>query len=132
MIDSSAILAVLLGEPEAERLSRSIADDPARYMSAFSLLESSVVIEARKGEAGGRELDLLIHRASVRIVDVSAEQIEIARAAWRRFGKGRHAAGLNIGDCCSYALACSLGERLLFKGEDFSKTDILAVPYGQA
>ena len=130
MIDSSAILAVLLAEPEAEMLSQVIADDPTRFMSGFSLLESSVVIEARKGEAGGRELDLLLHRTSVRIVDVSAEQIEIAREAWRRFGRGRHAAALNIGDCCSYALARSLGEALLFKGDDFSKTDITVVPYG--
>jgi len=130
VIDSSAIIAILLAEPEAEKLSQVIADDPARFMSGFSLLESSVVIEARKGEPGGRELDLLLHRTSVRIVDLSAEQIEIAREAWRRFGRGRHAAALNIGDCCSYALARSLGEALLFKGDDFSKTDITVVSYG--
>ena len=129
VIDASALLAILLGEPEAERLATAIAADPTRLASAFTALEAGIVIEARKGDAGGRELDLLLHRSGVELVPLTASQHEIARHAWRRFGKGRHAAGLNIGDCCSFALARSSGEPLLFTGGDFAKTDIAAAPY---
>jgi ribonuclease VapC len=87
-------------------------------------LETGIVIEAKKGEAGGRELDLLVHRAHIEVVGMNADQVELARSAWRRFGKGNHPAGLNIGDCCAYALAKYSGEPLLFKGRDFSQTDI--------
>ena len=127
VIDTSAVIAVLLGEPEAEAFAGAIADDPKRLISVFSALEASIVIEAKKGEVGGRELDLLIHRSQIEIVVLDSEQVEIARGAWRQFGKGRHAAGLNIGDCCSYALSKSSGEPLLFKGDDFSKTDLKLV-----
>ncbi len=129
VIDTSALIAVLLGEAEAERLARAIAADPRRLMSAFTLLETSIVIEARKGEPGGRELDLLLHRAAVDVVPLIPEHGEAARQAWRRFGRGRHPAGLNLGDCCAYALAQHAGEPLLFKGDDFSQTDIAAVQY---
>ncbi|WGZ93262.1 MAG: type II toxin-antitoxin system VapC family toxin [Candidatus Thiothrix putei] len=124
VIDTSAIIAILLGEPETEALSKAILDDPKRLMSAFSLLECSIVIESRKGEAGGRELDLLLYRLQVEIVDMNAEQTQLAREGWRQFGKGRHRAALNIGDCCSYALAKYAGEPLLFKGDDFNHSDI--------
>jgi ribonuclease VapC len=124
VIDSSALIAVLLGEPDAEVFSKAIANAPKRLVSAFSALETSIVIESKKGEPGGRELDLLIHKARIEIVPVNEEQFELARRAWRDFGKGRHPAGLNIGDCCSYALSKYSGEPLLYKGEDFSKTDI--------
>lgn len=124
VIDSSALIAVLLGEPDAEVFSEAIANAPKRLVSAFSALETSIVIESKKGEPGGRELDLLIHKARIEIVPVNEEQFELARRAWRDFGKGRHPAGLNIGDCCSYALSKYSGEPLLYKGEDFSKTDI--------
>ncbi len=124
VIDSSALLALLLGEPEAETLARAIASDPRRLAAAFSVLEAAIVIEAKKGESAGRELDLLLHRAHVDVVVMDAGQVELARTAWRRYGKGRHPAGLNIGDCCSYALARFTGEPLLFKGDHFSKTDI--------
>lgn len=124
VIDTSAIIAILLGEPEAETLSKAILDDPKRLISAFSLLECSIVIESRKGEAGGRELDLLLYRLQVEIVDMNAEQMELAREGWRQFGKGRHRAALNIGDCCAYALAKYAGEPLLFKGDDFNHADI--------
>lgn len=127
VIDSSVAIAILLGEAGAERYAAAISADTRRFMSAFSVLETSMVIEARKGEAGGRELDILLHRAGIRIIDLSAEQIDIARTAWRTFGKGRHPARLNIGDCCSYALARALGEPLLFQGDDFPKTDIDSV-----
>jgi ribonuclease VapC len=86
------------------------------------------VIESRKGEAGGRELDLLLYRAAIEIVAVDQDQAEIARIAWRRFGKGRHPAGLNYGDCFAYALARTRQLPLLFQGDDFSRTDIDGVP----
>jgi ribonuclease VapC len=124
VIDSSALIAVLLGEPDSKIFSEAIANAPKRLVSASSALETSIVIESKKGEPGGRELDLLIHKARIEIVPVNEEQFELARRAWRDFGKGRHPAGLNIGDCCSYALSKYSGEPLLFKGEDFSKTDI--------
>lgn len=113
-----------MGEPEQRAFAEAIQADPVRLVSAATLLEATLVIESRHGPAGGRELDLLLHRARVEVVDVSAEQIEVARAAWRRFGKGRHPAALNFGDCFSYALARVSGERLLCKGEDFARTDL--------
>jgi ribonuclease VapC len=124
VIDTSAIVAILLGEPEAQRFSLTIAYAPRCLMSAFSVLETSIVIEAKKGEEGGRELDLFLHKGQVKIVNLDMEQSRLARHAWRKYGKGRHPAGLNIGDCCSYALAVHSGEPLLFKGEDFGKTDV--------
>jgi ribonuclease VapC len=124
VIDTSALLALLLNEPEAQAFTRAIAADPRRLLSAFTALETAVVIEAKKGEAAGREFDLLLHKAGLDIVPMDAGQMELARSAWRRFGKGRHSAGLNLGDCCSYALARFTGEPLLYKGDDFAKTDV--------
>ena len=126
-IDSSALLAILLGEQEAEAIAASIAGHARRLMSAFSLLETGVAVEARKGEAGARELDVLLHKLGVEIVPLTPEQTELARTAWHTYGTGPHAAGLNIGDCCSYALSRYSGEPLLYKGEDFRKTDISSV-----
>jgi ribonuclease VapC len=130
VLDTSALLALLLNEPEATDMARAIASDPRRLVSAFTALETSVVIEARKGEDGGREFDLLAYKAGIDIVPMDSGQAELARSAWRKYGKGRHPAGLNIGDCCSYALARYTGEPLLFKGEDFAKTDARPVPLG--
>jgi ribonuclease VapC len=124
VIDTSALLALLLDEPEAEALRTAVEDDTTRLVSAATLLETALVIGARKGEPGGRELDLLIHKAEIVVVPVDTEHVSEARKAYRRFGKGRHAAGLNFGDLFAYALARSSGEPLLFKGDDFSKTDI--------
>jgi ribonuclease VapC len=87
------------------------------------------VIEARYGAEGGRDLDLLVTKAGITIEPLTAEHAEVARAAWRRYGRGRHPASLNLGDCFSYALAKTSGEPLLFKGEDFRQTDIIAVTY---
>jgi ribonuclease VapC len=126
VIDTSALLAILFGEPEALSFTRTIVDESRKLISAFNALESGIVVEARKGEAGGRELDLLMHRARIEIVATNADQAELARTAWRKFGKGNHPAGLNIGDCCAYALAKYSGEPLLFKGNDFTQTDIMA------
>jgi len=127
VVDTSALIAILLGEPETEFFVRVLADDPKKMISAFNALESAIVIEAKKGEAGGRELDLLMHRARIEIIPLNGDQVELALTAWRKYGKGNHAAGLNIGDCCAYALAKYSGEPLLFKGKDFSRTDIRPV-----
>jgi ribonuclease VapC len=128
IIDRSALIAILLGEPEAELFALLIARDSRRIVSTFTALETSIVIEAKKGDLGGRELDILLDRAKIEIVPLTVEQLEIARSAWRKYGRGRHPAGLNIGDCCSYALSKCCGEPLLFKGRDFSQTDIETVP----
>ena len=129
VIDTSAIIAILTAEPETKRLAQAIATDPKRIMSSFSLLEAGIVIETRKGESGGRELDLLLHRINVEAIPLTAELAQLAQEAWRRFGESRHPAKLNIGDCCAYALAKYSGESLLFKGDDFRQTDITAVKY---
>ena len=127
VIDSSALISILLGEPEAIAFAKTIAKDPKRLVSVFSILETSIVIEAKKGEAGGRELDLLLHRTQLKPVSLNEEQMELARVAWRKFGRGHHPSGLNIGDCCSYALSKYSGEPLLYKGNDFIQTDIESV-----
>jgi ribonuclease VapC len=124
VIDSSALIAVLLSEASAALIARAIEHAPQRLFSAANLVEASIVIESRKGEAGGRELDLLLYRAAIEVVAVDQDQAEIARIAWRRFGKGRHPAGLNFGDCFAYALAKSRRLPLLFQGDDFLQTDI--------
>lgn len=129
VLDTSALVAVLGMEPEAERLAVAIESDPVKLVSAATLVEAGVVVEARYGADGGRELDLLVAKASVQIEPVTLEQALVAREAWRRFGKGRHPAALNLGDCFSYALARTSGEPLLFKGTDFAQTDVLAVAY---
>jgi len=127
VIDTSALLAILLGEPETEKFAAAIVADPHRLVSTASAFEASIVIEVRKGPAGGRELDLLFHRAQLDMVPFTEPQFEAARFAWRQFGKGNHPAGLNFGDCFAYALAKTLNEPLLFKGEDFLKTDVKKV-----
>jgi ribonuclease VapC len=124
VLDTSALLALLLDEPEAEEFRLAVEEDATRLVSAATLLETALVIEARKGDPGGRELDTLIQKAEVIIVPVEAEHVAEARRAYRRFGKGRHAAGLNFGDVFAYALARVSGEPLLFKGDDFTKTDV--------
>ena len=129
VIDTSALVALLALEPEAPRLAAAIESDPTRLLSAATLVETSIVIESRYGGAGGHELDLLIAKAALRIEPVTPEQAELAREAWRRFGKGRHAANLNYGDCFSYSLARATGEPLLFKGSDFGQTDVTAASY---
>ncbi|MEO9221603.1 MAG: type II toxin-antitoxin system VapC family toxin [Mycobacteriaceae bacterium] len=126
VIDTSALAVVLFDEPERAEVIGKIVAAPRRLISSATLLESSLVIESRRGEAAGRELDLFLHRAKVQTVAVDNEQVELARAAWRRYGKGRHPAGLSFGDLFAYALARASGEDLPFKGNDFTKTDIIA------
>ena len=127
VVDTSALIAILFGEPETESLVKALVNDPKKMIGAFNMLESAIVVEAKKGEAGGRELDLLVHRARIEIIPLNGDQVELALAVWRKYGKGNHPAGLNIGDCCAYALAKYSGEPLLFKGKDFSQTDIRPV-----
>lgn len=125
VLDASALLAILLDEPERRSFTTAIEAAPRRIISAASLLECALVVEARRGEPAGRELDLLIHRGGVAVVAVDADQVDVARSAWRRYGKGRHPAGLNFGDCFAYALASVTGEPLLFRGDDFAQTDLV-------
>jgi len=127
VIDTSALVAMLNDEPQAERFEAAVEADRTRLMSTASYLESAIVIETRFGEPGGRELDLWLHRAAVDLVAVDADQADVARVAYRTYGKGRHRAGLNYGDCFSYALAKVSNQPLLFKGDDFSQTDICSV-----
>jgi ribonuclease VapC len=124
VIDTSAIAAIALNEADAADLEQRIADDSVRLISAATVLEATIVLETRLGDAGGREFDLWLLKTGAEIVAVDAEQLDAARRAWRRYGKGRHNAALNYGDCFSYALAVTRGEPLLFKGEDFAKTDV--------
>ncbi len=124
VIDTSALLAILQEESEAPALAAAIAADPRRLVSAASVVEAGIVVEARYGPGGGRELDLLLHRAGVVVTAVDAHQAELARNAWRRFGKGRHPAALNFGDCFTYALAVDSREPLLCVGDDFPRTDV--------
>ena len=98
VVDTSALLAILLNEPERRRFNELIEADAVRLVSAATVLEASIVLESRAGEPAGRELDLFLHRAKMEVRAVDGDQVEIARAAFRRFGKGRHPAGLNFGD----------------------------------
>jgi ribonuclease VapC len=124
VVDSSAILALLLNEPDAQTYRVAINEDQTRLVSAATLLEVSLVVERRNGEAGGRELDVLISKTGIEVVPVDGDQVFEARRAWRKFGRGRHPAALNYGDLFSYALSRTTGEPLLFKGNDFARTDI--------
>jgi ribonuclease VapC len=126
VIDTSALLAILQDEPERRRLNEAVEAAESRLLSVASFVETSIVIESRFGTEGLHHLDLIIDRAGIELAPVDVEQARVARAAFSRFGKGRHPAGLNFGDCFSYALAQVLGETLLYKGDDFSKTDVRA------
>ena len=124
IIDTSAIIAILLGEPESRTLIEAITDTSYRGMSAAGFVEASIVLEARYGYEGIRDFDLFLAKAGIELVPVDIEQAQIARRVFRKYGKGRHSAGLNFGDCFSYALAKATNDSLLFKGNDFSQTDI--------
>ena len=126
IVDSSALLAILNREADTERYEDAVLTAPNCRMSVANILETCIVAESRGGAAGAHDLDALLARAGIEAVPVTVEQMEAARQAWRRFGRGNHPAALNFGDCFAYALASVTGEPLLFKGEDFSKTDIRA------
>lgn len=124
VIDSSVLIAILLNEPEAESYRRRLADTQDIYISAVSVVESSMVIEYKGGEQGAKKYDELLKIIAPTIIAFDEQQAKLARIAWQQYGKGRHPAKLNFGDCCSYALAKYMNQPLLFKGDDFSKTDL--------
>lgn len=126
VVDSSALVAILRREAEADAFLRIIADTDGCLLSSVSLLETSMVMAGRLGDAGSwAELDALVVRAGMEVVAHDPELAETARNAFLRYGKGRHPAALNLGDCASYALANLRRLPLLFKGNDFAKTDLL-------
>jgi ribonuclease VapC len=124
VVDTSALLAILLREPEHEEFSALLAAAEDPLISAATLLEASIVIHAKTGDAGVVNLDELLAAASVRCIAVDRTQALLARDAYARFGKGRSPAQLNFGDCFAYALAFEQERPLMFKGDDFTKTDI--------
>lgn len=124
VIDTSALLAILLHESEAQQFAEAIGRTSPRLVSVLSVLEASIVMRSRKGDAGVVALDELLETIEATVVEFTSEQLAIARSAYRKFGKGRHPAALNLGDCCTYALAQSSEEPLLCKGNDFSKSDL--------
>lgn len=126
VLDTSALLAILQDEPERRAFNQAIEAAPARSISVANWVEASMVIESRSGAEGLRALDLFVERAGLEVVPVDREQGKAARRAFSRFGKGRHPAGLNYGDCFAYALSRHLAEPLLYKGADFAETDVTA------
>jgi ribonuclease VapC len=126
VIDSSAVVAILFAEPDADWF-EAVIKGIVPYMSAVSLVESSIVLHRHYGDSASSELDSFILRAKIEIIPVSVEQAEVARQAYRQYGRGRHKASLNFGDCFSYALAKVSGEPLLCKGNDFVLTDLTVI-----
>ena len=126
-VDTSALVAIVLGENDAERMLHVLTDEVA-LLSAVSLVEARIVVESRQGPDAARDLDLLVDSTIDQIAAVDVAHAAAAFTAWRRFGKGRHPAGLNLGDCFAYAVAALEGVPLLFKGVDFGQTDIGSYP----
>ncbi len=124
VIDTSAIIAILQDEKGSDRLIPIIEKADSLKISAATVVEAGIVMFARYGDAGEVEVDQFLFRLGIKIVPVTEEQAEFARIAYRNYGKGNHPAGLNYGDCFSYALAKSLNEPLLYVGDDFDKTDL--------
>lgn len=124
IVDSSVIIAILRDEPDAPAIAEALQQAPIRRLSAVTYVESAVVADKDRNPVLSRRLDDLIRGAQMEIEPVTVRQAEIARQAYRDFGKGRHKAGLNFGDCFAYALAKEMDEPLLFKGDDFSRTDV--------
>jgi ribonuclease VapC len=124
VIDTSALLAILKVEPEALAFVDALKQPCPRRLSTATLLEARIVVERQLGPAGQAELDLLLSRAAITAVPLEELHVHWALVGWRRYGKGRHPAGLNLGDCFSYGLAKALGAPLLFKGDDFGATDV--------
>jgi ribonuclease VapC len=123
------MVAMFLGEPEREVFRKLIVNSESRLISAVNVFETAIVLEAKRGSALSREFDFFLLRAEIAIVAADAEQTELARSAWQKFGKGRHRAALNFGDCFAYALAKSSNEPILAKGSDFTSTDIELCPH---
>jgi len=125
VIDTSAVLAILEDEPERRRFNELIGTTRSSCMSTANFVELSMIVESRFGADGIRDMDLFQAKAGIRLIPVDEEQALLARRAFKFYGKGRHPAGLNFGDCFAYALAKSRAEVLLFKGNDFSQTDVI-------
>lgn len=125
IVDTSAILAILLSEPEADRFTECLLAAENCAISAVSFVEASIIAESKGGDGSVRQLDALLRRTGISIQPVTEEHALVARQAFSDFGKGRHPAGLNLGDCFSYALAKASAEPLLFKGNDFRETDVI-------
>ena len=124
VVDSSALIAILDNEKDAATYAVALAEADAALISAATLVETAIVMLNRHGERSARILDELVETAGLEVESVTVEQAHLAREAYAAYGKGRNVAGLNFGDCFSYALAKSTGAPLLFKGDDFSRTDI--------
>lgn len=130
LLDTSALLTILFGEPEAAAMVRAVARDPVRLVGAPTLVEASAVMTARKGSGGEVALDALLERMKVQVVPLSVDAARLARLAYARFGKGvGDPAVLNYGDCLSYGVAMAEREPLLFKGDDFGRTDVEVASY---
>lgn len=129
VLDTSALASILFREPTAERLLVAINETSTRLVSAATVLELSLILLGRFGELGEAQLDPFLRAIRAEIVPVDAEQLALARDAARVFGRGRHAAGLNVGDCFGYALAMARAEPLLFVGADFAQTEVLAAAW---
>jgi ribonuclease VapC len=127
ILDTSVVVAIVLGEPGFETFVNAIATAPICRISAASFVEASIIAESRIGDQGIRQCDSFFRASGISIEPVTEEQALLARQGYSDYGKGRHPAGLNFGDCFSYALAKATGESLLFKGKDFSQTDIQSV-----
>ena len=126
VIDSSALVAILFGEPEAGGFVDAIAEAESRLMSAANLLEAAIVVDNQIGPEAGRQLDRFVEQARIEIAPVTERHARIARQAYLDYGRGNHPAKLNFGDCFAYALAKATGEAVLSKGDDFEQTDIKA------
>jgi len=124
IVDSSVVIAILRDEPEADAFSAALGRDPVRRISIVSWVESAIVTDGNQDAVLSRRFDDLVRNVALRVETVTPKQAEIARQAYRDFGKGRHKAGLNFGDCFAYALAKELDEPLLFKGKAFTHTDV--------
>lgn len=125
IVDTSALLAILYQEEDAEWFVNAIVAAPICRMSAANFLEAAINIDTQGDPEASRQLDNFIRKAGIEIAIITPEQAQIARQAYQDFGKGRHKAGLNFGDCFAYALARASGEPLLFKGNDFVYTDLM-------
>lgn len=124
IIDTSALLAVVLTEHDELRFLAAIVSSRKRAMSVANWLEATIVVESRGDPVASSSLDQFIRDAQIGLIDVTVEQTELARNAWRKFGRGKHRASLNFGDCFAYSLAKMRNEPLLFKGDDFAQTDV--------
>jgi ribonuclease VapC len=129
IVDSSAIVAILGNEAEGDSMEQAIIAAPSRSLSAATYVETGIVVDSRSNPTLSRGFDEFLELMGIRIEPVSVKQARIARDAYRDYGQGRHRAGLNFGDCFAYALAKEKGEPLLFKGDDFRKTDVEVSEY---